>query len=87
MLAEHKAAAYGEPWKKKIEKLQNGDKVFLYQSGIAYNYTKLPQGSQSYTVICRLHRFISARIITETAIVRKMRFVKNCLCFSLEKML
>lgn len=34
MLAEHKAAAYGEPWKKKIEKLQNGDKVFLYQSGV-----------------------------------------------------
>ena len=34
MLAEHKAAAYGEPWNKKIEKLQNGDKVFLYQSGV-----------------------------------------------------
>lgn len=33
MLNEHKAAAYGERYKEKIEKLQNGDIVFLYQSG------------------------------------------------------
>ena len=34
MLAEHKAAAYGNGYKEKIEKLQNGDTVFLYQSGV-----------------------------------------------------
>ena len=33
MLREHKAAAYGEFHKKKIEKLQTGDTVFLYKSG------------------------------------------------------
>lgn len=34
MLAEHKAAAYSKGWREKIEKLQNGDTVFLYQSGV-----------------------------------------------------
>lgn len=32
MLAKAKAAAYFEPWKFKIERLQRGDCVFLYQS-------------------------------------------------------
>lgn len=33
MLAKHKAAAYYEPWKYKIENIKKGDKVFLYRSG------------------------------------------------------
>lgn len=33
MLQEHKAAAYIHGWKEKIDKLQKGDTVFLYQSG------------------------------------------------------
>lgn len=33
MLREHKAAAYIHGWKEKIDKLQKGDMVFLYQSG------------------------------------------------------
>ena len=33
MLREHKAAAYIHGWKEKIDKLQKGDTVFLYQSG------------------------------------------------------
>lgn len=39
MLQEQKAAAYIHGWKEKIDKLQKGDTVFLYQSGygiIAY---------------------------------------------------
>lgn len=34
MLREHKAAAYYPGWREKIEKLQKGDIVFLYKSGI-----------------------------------------------------
>jgi hypothetical protein len=34
MLANAKAAAYYDPWKFKIERLNKGDTVFLYQSGI-----------------------------------------------------
>ncbi len=34
MLSEGKAAAYYDPWKYKIERLQKGDVVFLYQSGV-----------------------------------------------------
>ncbi|MDD3473148.1 MAG: hypothetical protein PHS86_10210, partial [Syntrophaceae bacterium] len=34
MLSNHKAAAYFDPWKKKIERLSKGDFVFLYQSGV-----------------------------------------------------
>ena len=34
MLEEHKAAAYNDGWKEKIKKIQKGDTVFLYQSGI-----------------------------------------------------
>lgn len=33
MLREQKAAAYIHGWKEKIDKLQKGDTVFLYQSG------------------------------------------------------
>jgi hypothetical protein len=33
MLANRKAAAYFVPWKYKIERLERGDTVFLYQSG------------------------------------------------------
>lgn len=33
MLREHKAAAFFPPWKFKIEKINKGDKVFLYRSG------------------------------------------------------
>lgn len=33
MLREHKAAAYYPGWREKIERLQKGDLVFLYQSG------------------------------------------------------
>ena len=33
MLKNHKAAAYFDPWKFKIERLTKGDCVFLYQSG------------------------------------------------------
>lgn len=41
MLREHKAAAYIHGWKEKIDKLQKGDTVFLYQSGrgiVAYGW-------------------------------------------------
>jgi hypothetical protein len=34
MLNNHKAAAYFNPWKRKIEQLGRGDVVFLYQSGV-----------------------------------------------------
>lgn len=34
MLLEHKAAAYNNGWKEKIQRLQKGDTVFLYQSGV-----------------------------------------------------
>lgn len=33
MLQEGKAAAYYSPWKDKIRRIREGDKVFLYQSG------------------------------------------------------
>lgn len=33
MLGNCKAAAYYDPWKYKINKIQKGDKVFLYRSG------------------------------------------------------
>ena len=33
MMDEGKAAAYFHPWKNKINRIQKGDKVFLYQSG------------------------------------------------------
>ena len=33
MVAEHKAAAYYPGWREKIQRLQKGDYVFLYQSG------------------------------------------------------
>ncbi|SDO03638.1 hypothetical protein [Alkalicoccus daliensis] len=33
MLREGKAAAFYSPWKEKIERIQEGDRVFLYQSG------------------------------------------------------
>ena len=41
MLEEWKVAAYYDPWKYFIEKISNGDIVFLYQSGhgiVAYGY-------------------------------------------------
>jgi hypothetical protein len=34
MLANHKAAAYFDPWKYKIERLARGDVVYLYQSRV-----------------------------------------------------
>lgn len=34
MLANHKAAAYFDPWKYKIERLSKGDVVYLYQSRV-----------------------------------------------------
>ena len=34
MLLNKKAAAYFSPWKHKIEQLDKGDTVFLYQSGV-----------------------------------------------------
>ena len=34
MVTHGKAAAYFDPWKYKIERLQRGDVVFLYQSGV-----------------------------------------------------
>jgi hypothetical protein len=34
MIVNRKAAAYGNPWKYKIERLSKGDIVFLYQSGV-----------------------------------------------------
>lgn len=33
MIKNSKAAAYYDPWKHKINKIQKGDKVFLYRSG------------------------------------------------------
>ena len=33
MLAESKAAAFFDPWKRKIERLNRGDTIFLYRSG------------------------------------------------------
>ena len=34
MLRERKAAAYYPGWREKIQRLQKGDRVFLYQSGV-----------------------------------------------------
>jgi hypothetical protein len=34
MLTNAKAAAYYDPWKYKIERLNKGDTVFLYQNGV-----------------------------------------------------
>ncbi|HHQ4655168.1 TPA: hypothetical protein ACSPZZ_004457, partial [Aeromonas hydrophila] len=34
MIKNKKCAAYFEPWKYKIERLNKGDVVFLYQSGV-----------------------------------------------------
>lgn len=34
MLSEGKASAYYDPWKYKIERLEKGDVVYLYQSGV-----------------------------------------------------
>lgn len=33
MINNQKAAAYFDPWKRNIEKLKKGDKIFLYRSG------------------------------------------------------
>lgn len=41
MLAHAKAAAYFDPWKYKIERIEKGDVVFLYRSGeglVAYGW-------------------------------------------------
>ena len=41
MINNHKAAAYFDPWKRKIENLKKGNVVFLYRSGegiIAYGF-------------------------------------------------
>lgn len=34
MLTQKKAAAYYHPWKHKIKRIEKGDKVFLYKSGV-----------------------------------------------------
>ena len=34
MINNKKAAAYFDPWKKKIDRISRGDTVFLYQSGV-----------------------------------------------------
>lgn len=58
MLNNHKAAAYFEPWKYKIEQIKKGDRVFLYRSGVGIiakgigsgEIDKLPyQGQEKWT--------------------------------------
>ncbi len=67
MLKEHKAAAYHPGWREKIEKLQKGDTVFLYKSGvgiIAYGTAtgKLEMqdcdGHHNYEYFMKLDKFI-----------------------------
>jgi hypothetical protein len=52
MLKNKKAAAYSDPWKYKIEQIQKGDTVFLYQSGVGI----VALGSGSGDVIKSKHR-------------------------------
>ena len=51
MIREKKAAAYEPGWREKIQKLQKGDCVFLYQTGqgiIAYGIADGKLGKQDY---------------------------------------
>jgi hypothetical protein len=51
MLANHKAAAFYEPWKYKVERLQRGDTVFLYRNGtgiVAYGHATRMQRLPHY---------------------------------------
>lgn len=66
MLREHKAAAYYPGWREKIERLQKGDRVFLYKSGtgiVAYGIAsgKLEKqdcdGHTDYEYYMRLESF------------------------------
>ncbi len=81
MLSEHKAAAYYPGWREKIQKLQKGDIVFLYESGVgirAYGKadgilnTKDCDGYKDYEYNMNLNNFkildkaISASEIRET---------------------
>lgn len=70
MLQNKKAAAYFDPWKRKIEKLKNGNVVFLYESSIgivAYGYCSGKinkanyQGDEQYyneEYFTKLNRFV-----------------------------
>ena len=66
MLKEEKAAAYYPGWREKIEKLQKGDRVFLYKSGngiIAYGIAdgkmkkKDCDGNKDYEYYMHLEHF------------------------------
>lgn len=44
MLANETAAAFLDPWKKKINRLKEGDVVFLYESGVGIVATGIATG-------------------------------------------
>ena len=70
MLREEKAAAYWPGWREKIDRLQKGDLVFLYQSGvgiIAYGYAdgnrqmKDADGHKDYEYYMHLNKFVKLK--------------------------
>lgn len=74
MLTNEKAAAYSTPWKFKIERLNRGDVVFLYQSGcgvvaVGIASGKLDPSEEEYSMkLNRFHRLatpISAAEVKE----------------------
>ena len=84
MLKEHKAAAYNQGWREKIQKLQKEDLVFLYQSGtgiIAYGYAdgKLNKrecdGIPEYEYNMHLNRF---RELSQPLTAAQMKEAADC---------
>ena len=84
MLREHKAAAYCTGWKEKIQKLQKGDTVFLYQSGVgivAYGkadgiLNKVDEGDLlEYEYNMHLDNFV---VLTNPISASKMKEIANC---------
>lgn len=84
MLLEHKAAAYHTGWKEKIQKLQKGDTVFLYQSGVgivAYGkadgvLNKVDEGKLSeYEYNMHLDNFV---LLNTPITAARMKEIANC---------
>ena len=84
MLREHKAAAYCTGWKEKIQKLQKGDTVFLYQSGVgivAYGkadgiLNKVDEGDLlEYEYNMHLDNFV---VLANPISASRMKEIANC---------
>ena len=83
MLREHKAAAYYPGWREKIERLQKGDRVFLYQSGVGIIACGVASGKlekrdcdghKDYEYCMRLEKF---QVLTSPLTASRMKEVTD----------